>query len=396
MKITDLPSLALAPSLPRHPGNPHPLERQINRESLLDISPDRESLLCSHLSIEEIRHHIKIRHDGQWLYHRTPHTSLKSLSSSLPPSQIGLPSHHQNIDHSHSTTCISSPSSHTIERKHLESPKLPIWYSQEVLEDIPLCLSTPDQMISPRPLHATHILLLLSSSHANNSTLTLSTPQTPVALEIPINDLIFASNTPNLLLSPSNKFPRRSYTDLPRILLPIQSTDLEVFADVVVYMHNKNQAELMRKILPEWIRDVVHPLPSATHVDGGEGGARCVSRKGSGGSLFEELGSSIAHAINFKQLRRTKSLVRSPPSSFSSSSSTSSSSSSYQRTIYTIAHELASASPTTPTLIQSLQKLTSLLDALNEIGLYTPTELWNELDVTWEILVRAVSLCARV
>ena len=39
----------------------HPNERRIDRSALLDVAPDRESLLCSNKSIEELRHTLKIQ-----------------------------------------------------------------------------------------------------------------------------------------------------------------------------------------------------------------------------------------------------------------------------------------------------------------------------------------------
>jgi len=57
-----LPQLSLLMSL----GNcdqpyEYPPEREINREILLDIAPDREALLMGNKTIEEIRQALKLR-----------------------------------------------------------------------------------------------------------------------------------------------------------------------------------------------------------------------------------------------------------------------------------------------------------------------------------------------
>jgi hypothetical protein len=39
----------------------HPTEHRIDRATLLDVAPDRESLLFSNKSIKELRHMLKIQ-----------------------------------------------------------------------------------------------------------------------------------------------------------------------------------------------------------------------------------------------------------------------------------------------------------------------------------------------
>jgi hypothetical protein len=54
--------LTLSPSLlaPDH-LHTHPKERKIDRATLLDVAPDRESLILSNKSIEELRQVLKIQ-----------------------------------------------------------------------------------------------------------------------------------------------------------------------------------------------------------------------------------------------------------------------------------------------------------------------------------------------
>jgi hypothetical protein len=54
--------LTLSPNnaTPDHPYA-RPIERRIDRSSLLDVAPDRESLLMSNKGIEELRRILKIQ-----------------------------------------------------------------------------------------------------------------------------------------------------------------------------------------------------------------------------------------------------------------------------------------------------------------------------------------------
>lgn len=151
------------------------------------------------------------------------------------------------------STLIVRPTSTTIDSR--------VYSSDEVLVDIwgsPL-LSTQETMISPRPLGPTHILVIYSpDSHpipSPRTTLILRTHKPIVKiLEIPINDLLFVLNVPNL--SPFPPLPRRLPDELPRVILPVPH--LSTFHDLMIYIHTLNQAELFRRILPEWIRDLIN------------------------------------------------------------------------------------------------------------------------------------------
>jgi hypothetical protein len=56
-----LPVLSLLPSLELEATQIYPAEREVDRYALLDIAPDRESLLISDQTIEEVRQALKIR-----------------------------------------------------------------------------------------------------------------------------------------------------------------------------------------------------------------------------------------------------------------------------------------------------------------------------------------------
>ena len=53
-----LPVLSLLPSL--EGTQIYPVEREIDRNALLDVAPDRESLLISDQTIEEVRRALKM------------------------------------------------------------------------------------------------------------------------------------------------------------------------------------------------------------------------------------------------------------------------------------------------------------------------------------------------
>ena len=55
-----LPVLSLLPSLELEGTQIYPMEREIDRNALLDVAPDRESLLISDQTIEEVRQALKM------------------------------------------------------------------------------------------------------------------------------------------------------------------------------------------------------------------------------------------------------------------------------------------------------------------------------------------------
>lgn len=231
------------------------IERPINRRILANISPDREDVLMSSRSIEELRHMLRIRSthgtNNNWLYRTQVRIHRKSASSSQSHDTrrdaivFNLPRPSFNAGHIPIVPHGLPQSS--------EVPKNPAITRGDTLGGVnawgPLMLSTPEQMISPRPLAATHILQIYSSvSVPNDSVIPM--------LEQPINDLLFLLSTPNL----ANAYvlpPRVVGGDLPRVAMRVQH--LRTFPPLVVYFHTRNQAELMRVIIPEWIRDIVHP-----------------------------------------------------------------------------------------------------------------------------------------
>ena len=272
-------------------------------------------------------------------------------------------------------------------------------------------LSTPDKLISPRPLGPTHILVayatapsaIVSPSNGKN-TLPRRRPSTnmtyPQTIELPINDLLFTLNVPNLS---SPVLPRRLQRELPRVLM--QVPHLETFPELVVYLHTKNQAELFRRVIPEWVRDLMHPLPAQL-------GAGAV---GSVGSLTPETTGQAKKKRSHRQLFSMLVLGSSASTSLESLSSGLSTSSlnpcpvDPERTIDTIAKEIAEASycissmplAASPEnvdldpLVHTAVLLDALRDNLEYVG-FLGRGVWNELDISREILIKAMCWKARI
>ena len=125
-------------------------------------------------------------------------------------------------------------------------------------------LSTPEKLISPRPPGLTHILIVYVTMPSRpivppvdpQGTLSRCKKNAvtyyPEVIELPINDLIFILNVPNLAPSKAADtplLPRRLQKELPRVLMYVPH--LDTFPELVIYLHTKNQAELFRKIIPE-------------------------------------------------------------------------------------------------------------------------------------------------
>ena len=218
-------------------------------------------------------------------------------------------------------------------------------------------LSTLDRTISPRPLRATHSLIAYDLPPLGG--------YFHKCVESPINDLLFVANCPNLAtVEYYGSLPRRMESKLPRILVRVKN--IETWPELVVYLHTKNQAGLFRTLVPEWIRDLVHPLPISDVL-------------------------KLSHA----PVRQRKfSLVRcgTPPLSDPVAP---------VRTADSIAKSIIEALESLPEnlghqdILDVSMRLSALRDNLEFIG-YFDAELWIEIDVISKILTKAMILGARV
>ena len=271
-------------------------------------------------------------------------------------------------------------------------------------------LSTPEKLISPRPLGLTHILVVYATmpsrpivppvdpqgilSRRKKNTVTY-----PEVIELPINDLLFILNVPNLAPSKTPDtplLPRRLQKELPRVLMYVPH--LDTFPELVIYLHTKNQAELFRKIIPEWIRDLIHPLPlvplpappahplSGPVVPSPSGGVPTESR-----GVIKFLGLLVSGSSSTTSVDTTA----------SSSSAISTPPPEPDRSVKTLSEEIAQISSTfslteeEDPLFQTAARLDALRDNLHHIGYFNRT-LWNELDIYRDIVLRSISCKARL
>jgi hypothetical protein len=128
-------------------------------------------------------------------------------------------------------------------------------------------LSSDELVISPRSLDPTHLLMIYTNNKPPRPSASSKSASSkkkkaknnvvrvfPGVLEMPINSLLFALSTPNL--ANPEVFPHRRPSEsdkLPRVLLQVKH--IRTFHELVVFMHNGNQAELFRNIIPSWIHD---------------------------------------------------------------------------------------------------------------------------------------------
>ncbi|KAJ2932425.1 hypothetical protein H1R20_g4645, partial [Candolleomyces eurysporus] len=226
------------------------VERKIDRGVLIDISPDRENVLET-ASIDEIRKtlalNVTVPASRHWLYQAT--------SNSQSPSGIVLTGDTQD--------------GRILRRVLSADGARPTVEDGASLFGI-LHLDSSQQLVSPRPLGPTHILVATETptTSAGPSVKKKTARYDQVAastfLEIPVNDLLFALNVPNLTYriidgAEVRPLPQRVQNDLPRVRIAVPH--LGTLPELVVYLHNKDQAELFGKLVPEWVRGLMHPLP---------------------------------------------------------------------------------------------------------------------------------------
>ncbi|KAK0205586.1 hypothetical protein DFS33DRAFT_1429435 [Desarmillaria ectypa] len=364
-----------------------PLERPINRALLADIAPDREDTLKSHATtIEQLRQSLRLRSmspQTQWLYHSvicdSAHAATNSesvvrtstwLHTSSPkndgdnteggakftPRQVSAGS-----ENSTQGTIASSPVEHCLV-KDPGSDFLKAWMLQSTTSD--------GLLVSPRLLGPTHILVAFPSEDPPAGS-SISVPAR--AIEFPINDLLFVLNAPNLSRSP--KLPTRLHRELPRV--GIRVPDVETFRHLVIYLHTRNLGQLIRAIIPDWIRDLVYPLTALPAFAMAVSFSKEKRKRGLLGILNDVgLTCSFMSGDAFEsqeQQSRPKNLADA------------------------VAHELAEASRENNhgDLIKYTAVLNALQANLRLLGYYEQS-LWSELDLYHDTLVSAISLEAKV
>ncbi|KAF8643362.1 hypothetical protein AX16_009090 [Volvariella volvacea WC 439] len=300
--MTKIPTLLFLPSPPPASTNSshgyRRIEREVNRQILLEMEPDRQELFSSKRSIEEIRHLLAVRtgdDTGHWLYSAKDHkdTAIETLGVSrdaqLSPSQShtgdapvqqqppSLPSsptlpNSQDLKGKPASSAeqrqklhISIVPTHILLVHPMSSPTLKV---AAPIQDsaVPLPQKKGKKENESAPPSPSQAVTSTTTTHMLPSVASPGS-RIPFILELPINDLLFVMNMPNLFSfttsddNPKSRipFPARIPDQLPYVSMSIPK--LETFKELVVYLHNKNQAELFQSLIPDWIIDLLHPLP---------------------------------------------------------------------------------------------------------------------------------------
>lgn len=225
--------------------------------------------------------------------------------------------------------------------------------------------------VSPRPLYATH---LLKVSPRNNDA---------AFVTIPINDLLFTLNVPNLGVTwstsafPSGGLPRR-LDDNPQCI-SMQVPHLETFPELVRYIHSKDQDHFFRELIPQWMTSLIYPLPECPKAIEQVSALPCKNK------IFK-IFRKIIPCLN---IERNFDLEPSPTLT-------------PKRTVESVAIEITRTLATMrdygmdDVLLITIRKLQALRDNLSYIGYVSDGQLWAEMDITCDIVVRALSLISQV
>ncbi|KAK0447194.1 hypothetical protein EV421DRAFT_1929006 [Armillaria borealis] len=356
------------------------VERVISRADLVEVAPDREDALMSHATTEELRETLKLRstsHHAQALHIYESYDSSMKLPKTSVRTSVFL-SACPSVSDSNGTS-----STENFRRRVLSADAGPT----DVLKDIrnrlvtdpkgnvtlfdpwnpiSLRLSTQDKLISPRPLGPTHILVIVDASEVTENASQKRTVRAR-SIQMPINDLLFKLNMPNLSKEP--KLPPRMHQELPRV--GIRVPHIETFRLLVVFLHTRNRIELMRAALPEWIKDILQQRLTA-------------SRPAIPASVEpkEKKKGKLLGILSLGSMS-TESFTLPPPAD-----------SGPERLFDEVAREIAEASCDGDVFGRDLAEATATLNALRDnltfIGFHEKA-LWAELEDYISVLVRAVT-----
>ncbi|KAJ6465067.1 hypothetical protein C8R47DRAFT_1155542 [Mycena vitilis] len=285
--IANLPILTLVSGPSLAASAERPTEREIDRNALVAISPDREGLFLSNKSIDELRQLLKLRTgpiEKSWLSQAKLRANVDFRDATARTSTL---IHRVQTPTTTTTTDENSPpDADKAVRKVFSSASLQrIAMPLRIQNGVPgggdgsgpdiwgsFFVSTMKKLVSPRPLGPTHIIVAHTKPLAVSKSGKSSLPRRPrddgskpsfPNMDIPINDLLFQLGVPNL--TAASALPPRLHQQLSRVLLLVPH--LETFHEIVVFLHTYNQAEMFRKLIPEWIRDLMHPLPIVAPKD---------------------------------------------------------------------------------------------------------------------------------
>ncbi|KAK7053000.1 hypothetical protein VNI00_004321 [Paramarasmius palmivorus] len=368
------------------PRNSFTEENAIDRRMLVDIAPDREDLIMSEKSIEELREMLKLRDAPSaigWLYMHACRQDVRKLRNKPDRTSTFLRSINSKGEH-------DGDGSRTLQIVRRAScdmlqPLLAITDlgNQDTLSWGGVNLSTRDVLISPRPLGVTHILVLVQDG---SNAMAHSTGY-PTIIDQPINDLLFTLNAPNL--ASGSLLPRRLHKELPKV--GVHVPHLITFPEMVVYLHTKNQAELFRKVVPEFIRDLMHPLCTPRFplpVSIRERKGSFASQSGSDATSIKTVSKRLLWPFLASGRTETTFIPTSPTSSHFNTSVLP------LPDVDSIAKDIVAAArlrTEDDLLVHVATALDALRDNLLFIG-YLEQGLWAELETCRQVLLRAVGL----
>ncbi|KAF9041887.1 hypothetical protein BDZ89DRAFT_1059913, partial [Hymenopellis radicata] len=333
-------------------------EREIDRSVLVNIAPDREDLLLSDISIDELRYQLRVPHT--WLKQYTRDQDTKLPRGNIRTSVLlGQPSDENSPD---------TPAELATRRRVLSassgSPSAMLNISNRIL--VPDLngnvfdswgsgpLSTLDKLISPRPLGPTHVLVVVQQDETSQRAVYSQT------LQVAINDLLFTLNAPNL----ASSLPPRMFKELARV--GIKVPHLESFRALPA---------LLRAVIPEWMRDITHVL-----------------------NIFRPQEVAPQATPDKKRIRILGILSLAAVSTASvDSCSPTDSAGSNEAQVDTVAREVAeTAQELGPNvLVEVTASLNGLRDNLDFLGYYS-RDLWVELDIMQDVLIRAITQMAKM
>ncbi|KAK0484440.1 hypothetical protein IW261DRAFT_1317797, partial [Armillaria novae-zelandiae] len=348
------------------------VECVISRADLLEVAPDREDALMSHATTEELRETLKLRSTSHHAYDSSMKLPKNSVRTSVFLSAC------PSVSNTNGTS-----STENFRRRVLSADAGPT----DVLKDIRnrlvtdpkgnatlfdpwnptgLRLSTQETLISPRPLGPTHILVIVDASEVNENASQKRTVRAR-SIQMPINDLLFKLNMPNL--SKESKLPPRMHQELPRV--GIRVPHIETFRLLVIFLHTRNRIELMRAALPEWIRDILQQ--------------KLIASRPTIPAPVEPKEKKMGKLLGILSLgsMSTESFTLPPPMD-----------SGPERLFDEVAREIAEASCDGDVFGRNLAEATATLKALRDnltfIGFHEKA-LWAELEDYISVLVRAVA-----
>ncbi|KAF7366815.1 hypothetical protein MSAN_00939800 [Mycena sanguinolenta] len=382
--IANLPILSLVSSSSLASSGERPVERDIDRNILVAISPDREELFMSKKSIDEIRQILKLRTgptERHWLYQTKRRANVDFRDATARTSTLIHRDENKPGDVSAIRRVLSTASLgrnlmplSRIENNipwGREGSGVTVWGS--------LVLSTDSKLVSPRPLGPTHILVIhtepLSVSKSGKSTLPrrgrgdATKPAFP-NMDVAINDVLFVMGAPNLVTPDGHcSLPHRLHKELPRVLLRVPF--METF--------------------PELIVDHMYPLPVPAPAAKDKDTASIFSPKKSRGPA-----SLLGLLAPYKLTSSASSTYSVDTVSSGMSGHSTDVPATLERTADTVARDIVDSlpffsdeDPQDDELVSTISTLNALKANLEFLG-YFGKSVWDELEMSINILTRAL------